>query len=276
MGLLDFLGSFLAKKPVQAVVVNHDPVEDEKPVIHEAIRADSSAPSGVFPARKPNALGGKAFLASLGKMGPDQRDEAIKQEILDGNVPSFMRKFVQLPIYVGKDGKDLLMIDVAPDYLCIGSDDDFVSVPMCYANLKEICDKLGCAMPTAKVVDAIWKSSMQKMDPQPLPPTSEMQSTPYMLHENELIEAMKKNRGYVNGKLIAGHKKDVVASSQYSQHPGMEAIYGWHMANGRPIQPLSFAHNTKYSDYSHGGRLIAKKAYLNGVLIDLDKTPLPE
>lgn len=53
-------------------------------------------------------------------------------------------------------------------------------------------------------------------------------------------------------KLLAGHKKDVVPSSDASK----VSICGWHYTNGRPIQPLNHSHGADYADYSHGLRII--------------------
>ncbi len=41
------------------------------------------------------------------------------------------------------------------------------------------------------------------------------------------------------GKLIAGHKKDVVITNRLLTMPKRVAIYGWHRPNGSPIQPLA-------------------------------------
>ena len=47
------------------------------------------------------------------------------------------------------------------------------------------------------------------------------------------------------------------------------AIYGWHLRSGSPIQPLSTVHGAQYADYSHGVRLVSRRAYVNGRAIDL-------
>jgi len=69
---------------------------------------------------------------------------------------------------------------------------------------------------------------------------------------------------------MAGHKKDLVVSNRLWRNPGRVAIYGWHQPNGRAIQPLSTVHGAEYADYSHGVRLVARTAYLNGRAIDLE------
>ena len=42
-----------------------------------------------------------------------------------------------------------------PDYLAVGSDDDFVRMPMTPQTAQQIADLFGCILPTRKMVDAI-------------------------------------------------------------------------------------------------------------------------
>ena len=46
--------------------------------------------------------------------------------------------------------------------------------------------------------------------------------------------------------------------------PGKVAIYGWHRAVGRPIQPLYTGHTAAWVDYSHGVRLVRRRMMVNG------------
>ncbi|HET9751340.1 MAG TPA: hypothetical protein VFP52_00195, partial [Myxococcales bacterium] len=83
--------------------------------------------------------------------------------------------------------------------------------------------------------------------------------------------------GGAHGELTAGHKKDVVVTSQLASKPGKVAIYGWHQANGTPIQPLSTVHGDFYADYSHGIRLVAGTIVVDGEeqkLEDVYRDPL--
>jgi hypothetical protein len=61
----------------------------------------------------------------------------------------------------------------------------------------------------------------------------------------------------------------VVLANRLARAPGRVAIYGWHRSNGDPIQPLSTVHGEFYADYSHGIRLVARTAYVNGRAVDL-------
>ncbi|MGA2877426.1 MAG: hypothetical protein ABSG13_00590 [Bryobacteraceae bacterium] len=81
-----------------------------------------------------------------------------------------------------------------------------------------------------------------------------------------LIDKQSQALGFPLGALVSGHKKDVVLTSRLTTHPGQIAIYGWHRATGAPIQPLSTMHGAGYADYSHGIRLVAKTAMIDGTL----------
>jgi hypothetical protein len=92
-----------------------------------------------------------------------------------------------------------------------------------------------------------------------------MSSTGYLLRHNATIEGQLGRQA----GLVSGHKKDVVLASRMKNAPGRVAIYGWHRRSGDPIQPVSTVHGATYSDYSHGIRLVARTAFVNGRAVDL-------
>jgi hypothetical protein len=198
-----------------------------------------------------------------------ERDLCIKTWILAGYMPSYMH-MVPVTTSMPINGQEVsLTIYCYPDYLRFGDDSDSIIANMSHDHATEIAEKMGCMLPTRKMVDLIYQNAATKMSPIPMQWGPQMQSTNYMIQNNSLIESQKRSRGAVDGTLLAGHKKDVVISAQAHRNPGRESIYGWHQANGKVIQPLSFAHDTAYSDYSHGARLILKKANLDWAEVDL-------
>ena len=66
------------------------------------------------------------------------------------------------------------------------------------------------------------------------------------------------------GAIVTGHKKDVVLSNRISENQDKVVIYGWHRANGQPIQPLYSGHINWYADYSHGTRFAFAECSVNG------------
>lgn len=221
-----------------------------------------------IPSRSSEDLTGSQFARYVSKMSPQDREEAILEEISKGNLPEFLRKLVPVELH-GKlgNGQSLTAtIFVTPDYLAIGSDSDFLRIPMNLHTAVTIAERFGFILPTRKMVDAIYLQSSYHLIPQPLPAGPQMRSTQYYSTHNEMIENQMHAMGAPLGALISGDKKDVVMSNRLAMYVGRIAIYGWHRGPGEPIQPLSTVHGANYADYSHGIRLISEWALVNGKL----------
>ena len=68
-------------------------------------------------------------------------------------------------------------------------------------------------------------------------------------------------------------KKDIIISNKiYSPDRNYErvVIYGWHLSENNPIQPVYNGHGASYADYSHGVRLVSRRAFLNSDSIRID------
>ena len=221
-----------------------------------------------IPARSTQDLTGSQFVRYVSKMNSQEREQAIQDEILKGNLPEFLRKLVPVELHCELPSCRSMnaTIFVAPDYLAIGSNDDFFLVPMNLHTAVVIADRFRFVLPTKKMVDAIYLQSRYHFSPQPLPAGPEMRSTAYYWNHNQMIENQAHSLGVQLGELVAGHKKDVVMTNRLVTHVGRIAIYGWHRGPGQPIQPLSTVHGANYADYSHGIRLISEVALINGKL----------
>ena len=101
---------------------------------------------------------------------PDSREQAIAAEVLRGNVPDFWRQFVEVSAEAETvDGKSRKVVyRVSPDYLMVGSDEDFVRVPLTPYIAQHLADMLGCVLPTRKMVDDTYRAADVKFAPQPL------------------------------------------------------------------------------------------------------------
>ena len=55
-----------------------------------------------------------------------------------------------------------------------------------------------------------------------------------------------------------------MVSNRLAEKAGRVAIYGWHTADGKPIQPLTIVHGERYVDYSHGVRLVRRAVVADG------------
>lgn len=227
-----------------------------------------------FHPRAPNALPGVQFTDTLPNDLTQDREDRIVRELLSGNLPDFMRR----PVEVDASGKDAsgnerqLKLYVLPDYLCVGTDDDFVRVPLNPLSAQEVADAFGCVLPTKKMVDFIWQSAKVKLEPSPIPPDSKMSTTKRFVEHSQKVE--KARHGAELGLLVAGHKKDVVITNRLLGADGKVlrrvAIYGWQWLTGKVIQDLNPRdHDDKYADYSHGIRLIHDQCWLDGSFIPI-------
>jgi len=234
----------------------------------DATRAGAPLPdlTQSIPLRAPRALTGSQFAESVSNLDRHEREQAILDQLVSGNMPAFLRKLT--PVKLSRELRDgttlAATIFVTPEYLAIGSDYDFLRIPMNLHTAAAAARQFGFVLPTKRIVDAIYDQAQCHFTPQPLPPGPQMTSTEYYRVHNTLIEKQAQSFGFPRGAFVSGHKKDVVLTNRLAARPGQIAIYGWHRASGDPIQPLSTVHGAGYADYSHGIRLVAGMAIVEG------------
>ena len=217
--------------------------------------------------RRPRSAGdGSAVIGRLTGAGGRERDEAVIAEVLAGNIPDFLRNLVPVTF---SGGGATVTICVTPDYLAVGSDRDFVRVPLGLPAAMQVAERFDMVLPTTRMVDAIYQQASVRLSPSPMDPTSAMVTTNYFLRHNATVQGQLQQAGARLGQLVSGQKKDLVLTNRLQSNPGQVAIYGWHQRNGRAIQPLSTVHGAQYADYSHGIRLISRRAFVNGRPVDL-------
>jgi hypothetical protein len=221
-----------------------------------------SQPLLSLPTRPAGAIGGAEFARRTSGLSAADRDRAVVAELERGNIPSFLSRLTPVKLRPSATDAQGATIWVTPDYLAIGSDDDFLYVPLNYYSATIVADYFGCVLPTARMVDAIYEQSAHHLKPAPLPAGPLMRSNLYLERHQQTIDLQRS--GLPLGELISGHKKDLVLSNRLSQTPGRVAIYGWHRAPGDPIQPLSTIHGARYVDYSHGVRLVSTTVVVEG------------
>lgn len=234
---------------------------------------ESSDPAALpLPPRAADAPDGSTFGADVAALGDHERYAASAEAILAGNVPAFLRRLVPLTLTRDDDGPGARSVTlfVAPDYLAVGSDDDYLPVPLDFPNAVAVAERLGCALPTPRIVDAIYAAASVRLAPVPLPPGPQMRSMAYILEHRarialERVAAPLPDRAEPGpAPIVAGTKKDLVLTNRLRDAPDREAIYGWHRPDGRPIQPLSLVHGVHYADYSHGVRLVSEVVLVDG------------
>ena len=219
-----------------------------------------------IPPRAPAAATGSEFVRQTAALSEAERERAIAAELLAGNLPDFLRhlKPVTLRGRLPRGETVEITICVTPDYLALGSDADFLRVPMGLRTALAAAARFGFVLPTPRMVDAIYDQAEFHLRPQPLPPGPEMRSNAYYWDHQRRIHEQRLALHAPLGTLIAGQKKDLVVTNRLWRKAGRVAIYGWHTGAGAPIQPLSTVHGARYADYSHGVRLVSALAYVNG------------
>lgn len=215
----------------------------------------------------PGGTGGDAIMKSVAAMSRSDREAQILREIVGGNVPAFMSKFVTVSVRgVDANGKThTASYEVSPDYVCVGTDEDFVRVPLTPMAAQPLADRLCCSLTTRKMCDDIYRQADVKLEPRPM--TQDRESVATFVKHNAVIEQQRKGKRL--GALVAGIKKDVVISNLLQEREHRVAIYGWHQLDGKPIQPLTTVHVDWYVDYSHGIRLVKRKMTVDGESRDL-------
>jgi hypothetical protein len=219
-----------------------------------------------FPTSRQNNPGGRAIFADARTLTGSAREVFFLGQIQGRAVPRFMSSFQKVTLR-GRDGSGrdhVLEVWVSPDYLAVGTDADFVRVPLTPGSAQRVCDRNRSLLPTRKLVDAIYRQARVKLNPQPLPPGRAMTKTDYFKRHNDEIERQLRRTRVPLSALKAGHKKDLVITPRLQARRGRVAIYGWHRPGGKAIQPLSTVHTSSYVDYSHGVRLVLDAVRLDG------------
>ncbi len=222
-----------------------------------------------IPPRPADAPTGTEFIEQVKDLPTAQREAAIREQLLSGNVPGFLRELRTIEVEAaGIEGTTHhAAYQAMPDYLAIGSDEDYVRMPMGPYSAQAFCDAFDFVLPTRKMADDIWEASEAKLAPRPL--TEEREAPETFLQHHEIIEDQL--AGEALGVFVAGIKKDVVVSDRLQERDNRVAIYGWHYQNGQAIQPLSIVHVDWYVDYSHGIRPVRRMMEVDGNQLPYDE-----
>lgn len=239
----------------------------------------TAQPVLTLPPRPDGAITGAAFKDEILNLPRRAREQRIFEEIESGNIPDFLRTLVPVTV---THGGHTATFHVAPDYLGVGTDDDFFRLPMSAPLAQQVADTARAVLPTRRMVDAIHAANGIQVAPRPFHPDDyQIDTVAVFWLSHQAIE--DQIAGQPRGPIVSGIKKDIVVTPQIGQRPPPPriAIYGWHRLNNQPIQPLSLVHVDYYADYSHGLRLVAETLTVNGeqttvtqVLADPELAPL--
>jgi len=197
------------------------------------------------------------------------RERFLTEEYLRGNIPSFMRTLYPLELQ-RPDGRPMVIYSL-PDFLCLGSDDDFVHTPMSPRTAQRIANEWGLILGTPEMEDARrayfpQKLSFRAMAPPRFPRNASMMSTErWPIHTKWFLDDMEKE-GYEIGKPVTGHKKGLITHPWLAdwgfKYCGIHGAY--YGKSNKPIHVFekeAKAHITNYNDYSHGVVLYHPKVF---------------
>ena len=229
-----------------------------------------------LPPRPTNAPTGSQFANIVLLMSQTARENWVLNQVSIGNIPNWMRNLVPVTVNQTINGTPhTLTYYVTPDYLAIGSDQDYFLEPTTPILAQRIANLLNCTLPTRLMVNQIWTNSTVKLNPGPLEisPTNNNNATvPVFILQDSYVMAARNavTNTYPLGALVSGDKKDEIISPEiYSnfENPAITnpvVIYGWIQQNGSPVQPEFNGHIESYMDYSHGIRMVQMAAVLDG------------
>src|SRR6478735_10442045 len=120
-----------------------------------------------LPPRPANAPNGTQFTNIITSLSRDEREQWIYAQIISGNVPSWLRTLQPITISAGAN---TATYHVTPYYLAIGSDTDYFRAPMTPLLAQRLTDRLGCSLPTRRMVNQIWINAPVKLGPIPFDP----------------------------------------------------------------------------------------------------------
>ncbi len=223
-----------------------------------------------LPDRPDDAPGGEEIAEEVRGLGFEQREERIFAEVARGNVPGSMRRLVPVELAGEVDGRTTrLTFWAAPDYLAVGSDEDYFLVPLSPRTSQRIADLVGGSLPTSRMVDAIWASARARLVPIRFPPDEHRMTVRYFERHDRLVQAQRRLQNVRPGVLVAGHKLDVVLATADPGGQKVVALYGWHHQAGVPIQPLVPILLDREPHFSMGVRLVDRTVLVDGVRRDL-------
>lgn len=231
------------------------------------VAVEACAQTLTLPNRSGQAFTGSDFVWRNESISLNEREAEVREQVLSGNVPDFLRTLRPVEVTNIAGGKtNVGRFFVTPDYLALGSNEDYMLVPLSPESAQHIANSLDCLLPTPKMVDAIYAAAEVKLSPAPIPPSPAMTTLSVFAQHNDVVRTQRAAllKSYPLGALIAGHKKDVVISARLAAMTNKVAIYGWHRPDGKPIQPLYTGHAASWVDYSHGIRLVHQAMLVNG------------
>lgn len=232
---------------------------------------------------------GLEYLDAISKMAPGvSRERTVLDWVRARAMPPSLRDYASWPWVTLTDGTHKLEIQVSPDFWKLGVDEETAAMaPMWPTTAQAVADELSLRTISPKIAKAIYQQAKIKGDilsnlVNPGEPWYNLKTgAPRNIDDSGAIASSDKKRmlwlakvapSDRKGLLIAGHAKDVVHQGPTGSGDNV-AIYGGGggTVDGWAVQSFPGPHEWSYGpDYSHGVRLMRKKAKLDGKTILID------
>lgn len=223
-----------------------------------------------FLPRKASYASGSQLIAKVRGYSPQKREQLFLMEALKGNLPPFLTRLKRVAFTRTIGGTTYrVTLWVMPDYLALGSNKDFVRIPLTSSTAQKVADQYNCLLPNPYLVDLIYRKATKRIRPILFRSSEDIVSAKAFWQHDRLIQKQLAGVDLNDDVLIAGHKKDVILTNLLIRQPDRVAVYGLHADARTTIQPLSLANPRNYVDYSHGVRLISNRIQINGVYYSL-------
>jgi hypothetical protein len=223
-----------------------------------------------LPERPADAPGAQELIPELRGLDVEGREERIFREVARGNVPSWIRRLEPVELSTEVRGRSVgVAFWTMPDYLAIGSDDDYFYVPLSPGTAQRIADHVGGSLPTPAMVDAVWGAARARLTPVRLALDEDVATMRYFERHNALVRAQRRQHRARPGVFVAGHKLDVVVGASPGGGAAGFGIYGWHHRDGTLIQPLYPFPRDGAPHFSMGVRLVHRRVEVDGQERDL-------
>jgi len=253
---------------------------------------------------------GSEFVATVKNVRGPQLSRMALQAMFDEETPNFLDDrrecFTEAIIDGGYYRCDY---EVMPNYLAIGTDDDFVTWPLSIVDLQEYCDHAPIAwtgagggtvnewfIPPKKIVFTTWVFSDCKIVPQAFGAMATMTWPETILAEQERINGAMERNGCLLRAFVRAKKAYITAPNVKMEGGpngnGTLHFTGWYSFD--PIIPeertvgtldgkLVYAvqagdeiggkigHEPEYFDYSHGCDLVYHEVLINGERFTFDE-----
>ncbi len=159
----------------------------------------------------------------------DRMKEFLTQVVRKRNIPDFLRTFVAVTREGAvPDVQFSVTFYVAPDFMAVGSDSDYVRIPLCAVGAQWVADQLGCALSTGYMTLRCYLKARHQLVYQGLDGTELVSSEYIQRHHAGItakINAIRDGDDCAGGMLLSGHSKEIVIGTQ--MHEASRYVLFW-------------------------------------------------